>query len=41
MVSNAGIHIILCVPVFSGSLLKCVDGLPMLASNNKFVPHRQ
>ena len=26
---------------FSGSLLKCVDGLPMLASNNKFVPHRQ
>lgn len=30
MVSNAGMHIILCVPVFSGSLLKCVDGYPCL-----------
>ena len=30
MVSNAGMYIILCVPVFSGSLLKCVDGFPFL-----------
>lgn len=30
MVSNAGMYIILCVPVFSGSLLKCVDGYPCL-----------
>jgi len=30
MVYIAGMHNILCVPVFSGSLLKCVDGYPCL-----------
>ena len=41
MVYNAGMHNILCVPVFFWFFTLMCGWLPMLASNNKFVPHRQ